>query len=131
MKPVIAAAIAAISCLAFTLTPVDADAKTRHQTAGGHHRRGGSCDGIHRCRCGSTQAAFFGLPRIFHGHNLWLASEWPRAFPRTTLRAGAVGHVPGHVFRVVQPLGAGKAIVADDKGQYERRISNAIFVAVR
>src|ERR1039458_9691420 len=44
------------------------------------HARGGSCDGIHRCRCGSTQAAYFGLPRVYKGFNLWLASEWARAF---------------------------------------------------
>ena len=116
----IAALAAAI--IAVLLAP-PAEAKHRH--------RGGSCDGIHRCICGSTQAAYFGLPRIFHGHNLWLASEWPRAFPRTSIQPGVVGYKPGHVFRVVQPLGNGRAIVSDDKGQYERKVSNAIFVAVR
>lgn len=119
--------IMAVAAVAMSTVALTSTAQARH-----HYRHGGgSCDGIHRCRCGSTQAAFFGLPRIFHGHNLWLASEWPRTFPHTSIQAGAVGYKPGHVFRVVQPLGNGRAIVSDDKGQYERRISNAIFVAVR
>jgi len=96
-------------------------------------RRYGGCDGIHRCRCGSTQTAHFGLPRNYNGHNLWRAVEWIKAFPRTDAHAGAVGYVrhggpSGHVFRVVQPLGNGKAVVADDKGTYTRNISNATFV---
>jgi hypothetical protein len=91
-----------------------------------HH--GGSCDGIHRCRCGSTQAAHFGFPRIFHGHNLWLASEWPRAFPRTTAHSEAVGYQPGHVFRYDHETRPGYAIVHDDAGTYERRVRGAIYV---
>ena len=93
------------------------------------HSHGGSCDGIHRCRCGSTQAAHFGFPRIYHGHNLWLASEWPRTFQRTTAHAGAVGYQPGHVFRYVGPGSRpGYAMVSDDAGTYERNIRGAIFV---
>jgi hypothetical protein len=91
-------------------------------------RRGGSCDGIHRCRCGSTQAAHFGFPRNYNGHNLWLASEWPRAFPRTSAHPGAVGYQPGHVFRLVSEVHNGRATVSDDKGTYERRVSGAVFV---
>jgi hypothetical protein len=88
----------------------------------------GACDGIHRCTCGSTQARHFGYPRIYNGHNLWEAREWARAFPHTSIHAGAVGVYPHHVFRVIEPLGNGRAIVADEKGQYERRISGAVFV---
>lgn len=91
-----------------------------------------SCDGIHRCRCGSTQAAYFGLPRMYRGFNLWLARDWPRAFPRTRAHAGAVGYQPGHVFRYIRPGSRpGRAIVSDDKGTYERNIRGAIFVSVR
>ncbi len=93
------------------------------------HTHGGSCDGVHRCRCGHTQANYFNLPRIYHGFNLWLASEWPRAFPRTTAHPGAVGYQPGHVFRYVgEGSRAGYAVVSDDAGTYERRIAGAIFV---
>lgn len=92
------------------------------------HHRGGSCDGIHRCICGSTLASHLGLPRMYNGHNLWQAIEWARAFPRTSIHAGAVGVKAHHVYRVVQPLGNGRAIVADERGQYERVVSGDIFV---
>jgi hypothetical protein len=99
------------------------------------HAKHGSCDGIHRCRWGSTQASYFGFPRVYNGHNLWQANEWPRAFPRTTPHAGVVGYQrgggpTGHVFRLVsEPVGC-TAMVADDAGQYERDICRrgAIFV---
>lgn len=91
-------------------------------------RRRSSCDGIHRCTCGSTQARYFGFSRMHNGYNLWQAREWGRAFPRTNLRAGVVGVYPHHVFRVVQPLENGYAIVSDERGQYERNIRGAIFV---
>ena len=107
---------------ALIVTPLTAQAKR-------HVYRGGACDGIHRCRCGSTQAAYFGLPRIYNGHNLWEAKEWGH-FPRTSLHAGAVGVKPHHVFRIVQLLGNGRAIVADDRGQHEYNIAGAIFVDV-
>jgi hypothetical protein len=101
------------------------------------HHHSGSCDGIHRCRCGSTQARHFGLPRIFKGHNLWRAIEWTRAFPHTVAHAGVVmyqhgGGPSGHVSRLVSdPVGC-TAMVADDAGQYERNICTrgAQFVSV-
>jgi hypothetical protein len=101
-----------------------------------HHR--GSCDGIHRCRCGSTQTAHFGLPRMYNGHNLWQAVEWTRAFPHTSAHVGAVGYQhsnaspTGHVFRVVAYAGGCRATVSDDAGTYERDICSrgAIFVDV-
>ncbi len=88
----------------------------------------GRCDGIHRCTCGSTLARHLGLPRIYKGHNLWQAWEWAKAFPRTSIQAGVVGVKPHHVYRVVQPLGNGRAIVADEKGTYERNVRGDIFV---
>lgn len=109
--------LVAVTCLLMT-----APAFAKHRT---HF---GSCDGIHRCICGSTQARHFGFPRIVNGHNLWQAAEWGRAFPRTSIHAGAVGVKPHHVYRVVQPLGNGRAIVADERGQYERNVSGDIFV---
>ena len=106
-------------------------------TAEARNRRG-SCDGIHRCRCGSTQANYFGLPRVYKGFNLWRAVEWKRAFPRTTAHAGAVmyqhgGGPSGHVSRIVEVTGKCRAIVADDAGRYERNlcIRGAIFVDPR
>src|SRR5260221_4891861 len=99
-------------------------------------RRSGSlCNGIDRCRCGSTQARYFGLPRMVNGHNLWQAREWARAFPHTTAHAGAVmyqhgGGPTGHVSRIVSVNGTCTATVADERGQYERNICirGAVFV---
>ena len=92
------------------------------------HARGG-CDGFHRCRCGTTQAAHFGLPLNYRGLNLKMASAWYH-FPRTSLQAGAVGVRPHHVYRVVQVTGPGRAIVSDDAGTYERRVGGDTFVSV-
>lgn len=93
------------------------------------------CDGIHRCTCGSTQTRHFNLPRNFNGHNLWRAVEWTRAFPHTTAHPGAVmyqhgGGPSGHVSRIVSVTGPCTAIVADEKGQYERNTCKrgAVFV---
>ena len=94
------------------------------------HRHSGSCDGIHRCRCGSTQASHFGLPRIYKGFNLWLASEWARAFPHTSFHVGAVGVRPGHVLRVVGGSDCRSATVADDAGTYQRNVCRMTFVSV-
>ena len=101
-------------------------------TAEARHR-GGACDGIHHCTCGSTQTNHFGFSRIYNGHNLWQAVEWIRAFPRTDAHPDAVGYVrhggpTGHVFRVVQVTGPETALVADEKGTYERNIHGATFV---
>ena len=116
-------------CAAALFAFVSTSAEARHY--------GGSCDGIHRCICGSTQARYFGLPRVVNGHNLWQAIEWVHAFPHTTPRAGVVmyqhgGGPTGHVSRLVSnPVGC-TATVADERGQYERNICSrgARFVAV-
>lgn len=117
-------------CAALLTTTAIAEAK--------HHHSGGSCDGIHRCICGSTQARHFGLPRFVNGHNIWMAVEWVRAFPHTSAHAGAVmyqhgGGPTGHVSRLVSdPVGC-VATVADERGQYERNICSrgAVFLEVR
>jgi hypothetical protein len=93
-------------------------------------RGGGSCDGIHRCRCGSTQASHFGLPRMYKGFNLWLAAEWGRAFPRTSFGIGVVGVKPHHVLRVVGGSDCHSATVSDDAGTRQRNVCGMTFVAV-
>jgi hypothetical protein len=98
----------------------DAEAKHRH----------GSCDGIHRCICGSTQAKHFGLPRMFKGFNLWQASEWARAFPHTSVHAGAVGVKPHHVLRIAGGSDCRSATVVDERGTYQRNVCGMTFVAV-
>lgn len=114
--------------MAFTAVPVYAQQVTTELTAKRHHH-GDSCDGINKCRCGSTQASYFGYPRMYEGFNLWLASDWPRAFPRASAGAGMVGYQPGHVFRYVgEGSKPGYAIVSDDAGTYERNVRGAIYV---
>lgn len=90
-------------------------------------RNRGACDGVHRCKCGTTQANHFNLPWTYKGFNLKRAIEWTRAFPKTEPRAGVVGYQrgggpSGHVFRVVSYSGNCIATVADETGQYERNI---------
>ena len=112
---------------ALVLFPISAEAR---------HRHSGACDGIHRCICGSTQARYYGFPRMYKGHNLWQAIEWTRAFPHTTARAGVVmyqhgGGPTGHVSRILtDPVGC-TATVADETGQYERDVCrrHPIFVS--
>lgn len=99
-------------------------------------RRRGPCDGIHRCTCGSTQARHFKLPRFYKGHNLWRAVEWKRAFPRASLAPGVVvyqrgGGPSGHVSRVVRVISRCRAIVADERGTYERNVCSRGAVYVR
>ena len=109
----------AVMCLFFISSPAEAKR---------HHHRSGACDGIHRCICGSTQARHFGFPRMYNGHNLWEAREWGRAFPHTSLHDGVVGVKPHHVYRVVHVTGPGRAMVADERGTYERHVGGDIFV---
>ena len=128
MKIKIMAALMAVAVI--TVATSSADARPRKYR--------GACDGIHRCKCGTTQANYFGLPWVYKGFNLKRAIEWTRAFPRTTPHAGAVGYQrgggpSGHVFRVVSYSGGCTATVADDAGQYERNICSrgARFMDVR
>ncbi len=127
MTKLIAAAI-----VAFILIPSTAQARhhSHHYRTAHYSHGGGSCDGFHRCRCGTTQAAHFGLPLNYRGFNLKLAADWGRAFPRTGFHAGAVGVRPHHVLRVVQVTGPSTAIVSDDAGTYERNVSGFAFVSV-
>jgi hypothetical protein len=82
-----------------------------------------ACNGITGCTCGSTQARYFGLPRMVNGHNLWQAIEWTRAFPHTTLHIGAVmyrhgGGPTGHVSRVVAINDGCNITVSDERGEH-------------
>ena len=127
------AAIAAIS----TLTP--AEARGRHHVY--HHRAhhhyqhharsgGGACDGFQRCRCGTTAARDHGLPYSYKGFNLKMASEWARAFARTSFHIGAVGVKPHHVLTVTGGSNCSLATVHDDRGTYQRNVCGMTFVAL-
>lgn len=84
--------------------------------------------------CGATQRAYFGV-----GSNL--ALDWARDFPHVQAQAGAVvvqrrngralgGGPGGHVSRIVQLTGQCRAIVADEKGEYERDICSRLVAYV-
>lgn len=120
----------ALLAVLITVAVTPAEAKHHHYKTSYHHSRSGACDGFHRCRCGTTQAAHFGLPLNYRGHNLKLAAEWGRAFPRTGFHAGAVAVRPHHVMRIVQVTGPSTAIVSDDAGTYQRNVSGFVFVSV-
>lgn len=85
-------------------------------------------------RCGATQRAYFGV-----GSNL--ALDWAKDFPHVSAQPGAVvvqtrkgralgGGQGGHVSRIVQLTGSCRAIVADDRGQYERDICSHLVAYV-
>ena len=93
-------------------------------------RHYGSCDGFHRCRCGTTAARLHGLPYDYKGYNLKMASEWSRAFPHTSFHVGAVGVKPHHVLTIVAGSDCRSATVQDDAGTYQRNVCGMTFVAV-
>lgn len=95
-----------------------------------HYRHAGACDGFQRCRCGTTAAREHGLPYAYKGFNLKMASEWGRAFPRTSFRVGVVGVKPHHVLTVVGGSSCSSATVHDDAGTYQRNVCRMTFVAV-
>jgi hypothetical protein len=94
------------------------------------HRHYGSCDGFHRCRCGTTAARYHGLPYSYKGFNLKMASEWLRAFPRTVFHVGALGVKPHHVLSIVGGSSCAAATVHDDAGTYRRNVCRMQFVSV-
>jgi hypothetical protein len=95
-----------------------------------HYRRGGACDGFHRCVCGTTAARHFGLPYIFKGFNLKMASQWARAFTHTSFRVGAAGVKPHHVLVIVGGNDCRSAMVSDERGTYQRNVCGMTFVSV-
>lgn len=117
----------AIAAALLAVLSSSAEAKPRH--------RSGLCDGIHRCRCGTTAANKHGLPWLYNGYNLKRAVEWTRAFPRTSFQIGVVGYVrrggpSGHVFTVTGGDSCQNATVYDDAGNYARNVCNARFMSV-
>ena len=91
-----------------------------------------------RFDCGRTQCAHFG---IHHCGPLALALEWAHRFPHTSAHPGAVvvqrrkgralgGGPGGHVSRIVSLRGECRAIVADDRGHYERDICSRLVAYV-
>ena len=120
-----------IAIAAALLAVLSSSAEAKHR----HHRIGGSCDGIHRCRCGTTAADKHGLPWMYNGFNLKRAVEWTRAFPRTSFQIGAVGYVrhggpSGHVFTVTGGDSCRNAMVYDDAGNYARNVCGATFMQI-
>lgn len=95
------------------------------------HHHGGACDGFQRCRCGTTAARYHHLPYSYKGFNLKQASEWRRAFPRTSFHAGAVGVKPHHVLTIVAGSDCASATVYDDAGTYRRSVCGMTFVSVQ
>lgn len=104
---------------------IDLSAKRHRRVA----RRGGSCDGFTRCRCGTTAARHHGLPYQYGKCNLKMASEWGRCFASTTFRVGAVGVKPHHVLTVVGGDNCANATVYDDAGTYQRNVCGMRFVS--
>lgn len=109
---------ALIALVTFVALIVSSPSEARHRSR---------CDGVHGCLCGVTAARLHGLPTNYRGHNLKMAVEWKRAFPRTSPGPGAVvyqrgGGRTGHVFTIVRMVSERIALVRDDKGTYERDI---------
>ena len=116
--------MAAFAAILFAFVST-AEARPQHYY---RHHGGGACDGFQRCRCGTTAARYHGLPYSYKGFNLKLASEWPRAFPRTSFGIGVVGVKPHHVLTVVGGSTCSSATVHDDAGTYQRNVCRMIFV---
>lgn len=140
-RALVAATVAALLSTSLTVEAKESkatDTVLTELSAKRHHyrtglRRYGACDGFQRCRCGVTAANYAGISYNFNGWNLKRAREWLN-FPRTSPHSGAVGYVrkggpSGHVFTIVSYSGGSTATVYDDRGTYERNISNAIFVS--
>ena len=94
------------------------------------HRHGGLI-------CGLTQRLHFGI----HDANFNLALHWA-TLPHVSAAPGAVvvqrraghdsaGHPGGHVSRIVSMTGTCRAVVADEKGQYERDICSRLVAYVQ
>ena len=115
--------------IAAVLFATSASAKHHHHRHH-HYHGGGSCDGFHRCRCGTTAARWHGLPYSYNGYNLKKASEWGRAFRRTSFGVGAVAVYPHHVATIIGGSDCHSATVYDDAGTYQRNVCGAKFVAV-
>lgn len=87
--------------------------------------------------CGAVQMRHFGI----HDNNFRLAKNWARLLPHTTAHEGAVvvqyrkgrdsaGNPGGHVSRIERITGSCTAIVADEKGHYERDICKRLIAYV-
>lgn len=93
-----------------------------------HHPRG--------LICGATQMAHYGITDPKYRRAL----AWPD-MPHVSAQPGAVvvqyrngrdsaGHQGGHVSRIVEMKGQCRAIVADERGQYERDICSRLVAYV-
>lgn len=113
--------LVAIALIALSATAITTEGQARNR---------GACDGFNRCRCGTTAARHHNLPLNYKGFNLKKASEWRRAFPRTSFHVGAVGVKPHHVLTIVGGSSCQRATVFDDAGTYQRNVCHMTFVSV-
>ncbi len=123
-------AAAALAILALTASPSFARHPHHHaiDANGNHASHRGSCDGFHRCRCGTTAARLNGLPYNYNGMNLKMAREW-YGFPHTGFGVGAVAVYPHHVATITGGSSCSNATVSDDAGTYQRNVCGATFVS--
>jgi hypothetical protein len=81
--------------------------------------------------CGCFASEHFGLPRGYHGMNLWLANDWLN-FPHVSPAPGTAAVWPGrHVAPVVGVNGDGTVTVSDPIGTRRVRSTGLVFVAPR
>ena len=87
--------------------------------------------------CGAVQMRHYGI----QDKNFRLVKNWARLLPHTTAHEGAVvvqychgrdsaGNPGGHVSRIIAMRGNCTALVADEKGQYERDICKGLIAYV-
>lgn len=81
--------------------------------------------------CGCFTSEYFGLPRAYHGLNLWLANDWLH-FPHVAPAAGTAAVWPGrHVAPVVGVNEDGTVTISDNIGTRRVRASGLVFVSPR
>ena len=114
------------AAILFAFVSTSAEARHHHYRHT-HYSHAGSCDGFHRCRCGTTAARHFGLAYNHNGWNLKEAREWKR-FPHTSFHVGAAGVVEHHVLAITGGSDCAHAQVHDDAGDYSRNVCHMTFV---
>lgn len=77
--------------------------------------------------CGCVVAEMLGLPRMFHGLNLWLARAW-YGFPRTYPHAGAVAIWGTHHVELVSAVHDGRFDSVGSVGHSNVPVTRVTFV---
>lgn len=114
----------ALVLIAFVTISSSAEAKHHYR-----HYGGGSCDGIHRCRCGTTAANEAGLPWAYKGLNLKRATEW-KGFAHASFANATHAVWPHHVAKLVGGSNCSNATVHDERGTYPRNVCGAVLVNI-